>query len=489
MNQLLSNRYLLQEQIGAGGMAVIYKAADLQTEKTVAVKVLREEYAKDAEFVARFDREAKAMQRVRHANIVEVYAVGRDSGVPYIVMEYVDGPTLKEILRMRGKLPIKQSVQIMLCLCEAIQTAHDNGVIHRDLKPHNILVASDGSVKITDFGIAKFVGSSTMTMASENVLGSVHYIAPEQASGGETDEKTDVYSLGITMYELLTGNLPFDGDTTVSVAIKHIQQSVPSPQRKNPDISHSLAACVMKACAKDPNIRYQTPGDFARDLLRTMKDPDGRFADLPEDTQNQAYDGASARRRSERIDANRHAKPQKNIRQILWVLLACIVMLATLFMIGRAIWQSSSEDSIAIPELTGKTSAEAQTELADLGLSVSFSYRTNDTVKEDIVYGQSITANTLVSPKTLVTLYISDGPEKISVPSLFGMTKLEAEQRLGEAGLEVGVVTYQYVPNETSGTVIRQVPAADEAVLKESEVNITLATDAAAPSPTFQGGQ
>ncbi|MFR4250401.1 MAG: protein kinase domain-containing protein [Christensenellales bacterium] len=259
MNQVLSRRYQLLEQIGSGGMAVIYKAKDLQTDRIVAIKILREEYARDKEFVARFDREARAMQRVRHSSIVEVYALGRSQGRPYIAMEYIDGPTLKGLLRLRGKIPIMQSVQIMLNLCEAIQTAHDNGVIHRDLKPHNILVTPDGEVKITDFGIAKFVGSSTMTMARENVLGSVHYIAPEQASGGETDEKTDIYSLGITMYELLTGTLPFDGDNTVSVAIKHIQQSVPSPQSKNPEISHSLAACVMKACAKDPALRYQTP--------------------------------------------------------------------------------------------------------------------------------------------------------------------------------------------------------------------------------------
>ena len=482
MSQLLSNRYLLEEKIGSGGMAFIYRARDLQTKQTVAIKVLREEYTKDTEFVSRFDREAKAMQRVRHNNIVEVYAVGNDYGIPYIVMEYIDGPTLKDILRMRGKLPVRQCIQIMLNLCEAIQTAHDNGVIHRDLKPHNILVTPEGEVKITDFGIAKFVGSSTMTMESDNVLGSVHYIAPEQASGGETDEKTDVYSLGIAMYEMLTGRLPFEGDTTVSVAIKHIQESVPSPQSKNPEISHSLSACVMKACAKDPNVRYQTPGDFARDLVRAMNDPDGTFADLPRDTQEMPYQAPPARRRNDR-SAESNRKTKKSIHKILWALLGCIVVLVTLFMIGRAIWQSSNDDMIAMPDLRGKTSAEAQSALSDLGLSISFSYQINDDVPEDVVYGQSISPQTMVNPKTLVTIYVSDGPEKISVPLVQGMTLDEANRRLSEAGLTPGIINYQFSATEADGTVIRQIPAADELVAKESEVNLVIASSTAPSTP------
>ena len=485
MSQLLSNRYLLEERIGSGGMAFIYRARDLQTKQTVAIKVLREEYTKDREFVTRFDREAKAMQRVRHNNIVEVYAVGNDSGIPYIVMEYIDGPTLKDILRMRGKLPVRQCIQIMLNLCEAIQTAHDNGVIHRDLKPHNILVTPQGEVKITDFGIAKFVGSSTMTIESDNVLGSVHYIAPEQASGGETDEKTDVYSLGITMYEMLTGELPFQGDTTVSVAIKHIQESVPSPRAKNAEISHSLSACVMKACAKNPEIRYQTPGDFARDLVRSMDDPNGTFADLPRDTQELPYQAPSTRRRSDR-NAESNLKTQKNIHRIIWALVGCIVVLVTLFMIGRAIWESSSDDKVVIPDLRGKTSAEAQTTLSQLGLSISFSYQINDDVPEDIVFGQSVDPQTLVNPKTLVTIYVSDGPEKISVPLVQGMSLEEARQRLSQAGLNVGVINYQYSTTETEGTVVRQVPSAEEMVIKESEVNLTVITSQ--PQSTFSPG-
>jgi len=476
MNQVLSRRYQLLEQIGSGGMAVIYKAKDLQTDRIVAIKILREEYARDKEFVARFDREARAMQRVRHSSIVEVYALGRSQGRPYIAMEYIDGPTLKDLLRLRGKIPIMQSVQIMLNLCEAIQTAHDNGVIHRDLKPHNILVTPDGEVKITDFGIAKFVGSSTMTMASENVLGSVHYIAPEQASGGETDEKTDIYSLGITMYELLTGTLPFDGDNTVSVAIKHIQQSVPSPQKKNPEISHSLAACVMKACAKDPALRYQTPGDFARDLVRAVNDPDGRFADLPEDTQNQPYE-EPVLKRSGRNEAEKNTKPQKNIHRILLLLFACIAVLFTLFMIGRAIWQFSKDDMVAVPNLTGKTSAEAEIELANLSISVSFSYQPNDTVAEGVVYGQSVSPDTPVAPKTLVTVYVSSGPEKINVPSVCNMSIAEAEARLAEAGLELGTTSFQPNAEEIEGTVIRQVPAAGETVAKGSEVNLVVVSN------------
>ncbi len=467
--RVLADQYELLEEIGEGGMAHIYKAQDLKTHQLVAIKVLREEFSHNADFVSRFFQEAKAMQRVRHTNIVQVYALDTDNGSPFIVMELVDGPTLKEILKSKGKLPIAQSVRTMLNLCEALQTAHDNGVIHRDIKPHNILVTSEGTPKITDFGIAKFVKDASTNLFGDNVVGSVHYIAPEQASGGETDEKTDIYSLGITLFEMLTGSLPFEGSNSVDVVIQHIQDSIPSPRELNPEVPYSLAACVIKACAKDPKQRYQTPGDFARDLMRSIKEPDGTFADLPHEPFKSSLAPAP-----EPIPGKR--TPQKSVQFILAILVAAVVLLVALFMIGRTIWQSSTFLKATVPNTVGLTSGQAQALLSQNGLQVSFSYQNSDTVQQDIVISQSLAPQTTVEQKTLVMVVVSDGPEKVSAPSVVGMTLNSAEQRLLDAGLVLGSVTYKYNLNEVEGTVTSQSPVKDESVQKGSEVDLILVT-------------
>jgi serine/threonine-protein kinase len=274
--QMLGNRYELLEKIGGGGMATVYKAKCHFLNRFVAVKILRPEFTNDEEFIKRFKIEAQAAASLSHPNIVSIYDVGYEGSTDYIVMEYVDGITLKEFLNRRGTLNWREAVDIGIQICSALEHAHRNHIVHRDIKPHNILLTKDGVVKVTDFGIARAVSSATITMAG-STIGSVHYFSPEQARGGYIDEKSDIYSLGITLYELVTGKLPFDGDTPVAVALKHIQEEPASPISINPDIPIGVNNIIMKAIMKDQNKRYQSAADMLQDLYKVIKDPYGNF--------------------------------------------------------------------------------------------------------------------------------------------------------------------------------------------------------------------
>jgi len=275
MDQIfLGNRYELHEEIGSGGMAHVFKARDTLLDRTVAIKILKPEYTEDAQFIERFRVEAKAAASLSNANIVMIYDVGQDDGVYYIIMEYVDGITLKEYVANAGPLPWKEAVTIALQVTQAIDTAHSNKIIHRDIKPQNVLITRDRKIKITDFGIARAASSMTITTVG-NAMGSVHYFSPEQAKGSLTDEKSDIYSLGITLYEMLTGTVPFEGETPIAVALKHIQEPPVEPSRVNPQIPPGLNAIVLKSIAKDKFDRYQSMGEMLVDLKKVMKDPSG----------------------------------------------------------------------------------------------------------------------------------------------------------------------------------------------------------------------
>jgi len=287
LGRILGERYELIEKIGSGGMAIVYKAKCHLLKRHVAVKILRPELVEDESFVARFKRESLAAASLSHPNIVNIYDVGEENGVYYIVMEYVNGKTLKEYIREKERLEWEEAVRIAAQICSALKHAHKNGIVHRDIKPQNILISEDGTVKVADFGIARAVSSATVTIAGANVMGSVHYFSPEQARGGYVDEKSDIYSLGIVLYEMVTGNVPFEGDTAISVALKHIQERVKPPWELNPSIPKSLNDVIEKATEKDQAGRYQTAGEMLRDLQRVLRDPEGNFvvrnidSDLP----------------------------------------------------------------------------------------------------------------------------------------------------------------------------------------------------------------
>ena len=294
VGKFIGNRYEILEKVGNGGMATVYKAKCHVLNRFVAVKVLKDEYTTDAEFIRRFNAEAQSAAGLTHANIVSVYDVGHEDNVYYIVMELIQGKTLKQIINEDGKLPWKWSVNIAIQIASALEAAHKNNIVHRDIKPHNIIITEDGVAKVTDFGIAKAVSNSTIT-AFGTTIGSVHYFSPEHAQGGFTDAKSDLYSLGIVMYEMLTGRVPFDADTPVSVALKHMQETAVEPVKLNPAIPYAVNKIIVKAMQKDPSLRYESATEMIKDLSLALKYPDGNFVQDSQDTGRTQWPGTGSK--------------------------------------------------------------------------------------------------------------------------------------------------------------------------------------------------
>ena len=274
---IIAERYEILGKIGTGGMADVYKAKDHKLNRFVAVKVLKPEFREDTTFIRKFKSEAQAAAVLTHPNIVNVFDVGDDNGVYYIVMELIEGITLKEYISKKGKLSVKEATSIAIQVSMGLEAAHSHGIVHRDVKPQNIIISMDGKVKVTDFGIARAASSNTI---SSNVMGSVHYSSPEQVRGGYSDEKSDIYSLGITMYEMVTGKVPFDGDTTVAIAIKHLQEEIVPPSIYTPELPHSLEQIILKCTQKSVDRRYQNMEDVIADLKHSLIDPQGDFVTL-----------------------------------------------------------------------------------------------------------------------------------------------------------------------------------------------------------------
>ncbi|MDO4622083.1 MAG: Stk1 family PASTA domain-containing Ser/Thr kinase [Eubacteriales bacterium] len=274
---ILGERYEIMGRVGTGGMADVYKAQDRKLSRLVAVKVMKAEFREDTSFVAKFQKEAQAAAKLSHPNVVNVYDVGEDRGLYYIVMELIEGITLKNYIAKKGKLSVKEATSIAIQVSLGLEAAHNRGIIHRDVKPQNIIISTDGKVKLSDFGIAKAINSNTITA---NVMGSVHYSSPEQVRGGFSDAKSDIYSLGITMYEMVTGRVPFDGDTTVAIAIKHLQEEIVPPSIYTPDLPYSLEQIILRCTQKNPERRYLNVGELIDDLKRSLIDPQGNFVNV-----------------------------------------------------------------------------------------------------------------------------------------------------------------------------------------------------------------
>ena len=380
--RLLGNRYEIIRQIGNGGMATVYKAKCHVLNRFVAVKVLKDEYTTDSEFIKRFNVEAQAVASLTHPNIVSVYDVGKEDNLYYIVMELVQGKTLKEIIKEDGALSWKWSVNVAIQIASALEAAHKNNIVHRDIKPHNIIITEDGIAKVTDFGIAKAVSNSTIT-AFGTTIGSVHYFSPEHARGGYTDAKSDIYSLGVVLYEMLTGRVPFDADTPVSVALKHMHEQPVEPIKINPSIPISVNKIVLKAMQKDPNDRYSTATEMLRDLNTALKNPDGDFVrlnkvqnDFPTQHMPLIYDKTLEEKIKERDDQRNYATQVKTKKQeskiakffkthkvtgVLTIILAAILLFVIVMMITMSAMKIGITPEVEIPDLVKMSKEENKT--------------------------------------------------------------------------------------------------------------------------------
>lgn len=458
---VISGRYVVEEIVGTGGMAVVYRAWDSKNKRIVAMKVLRPEFQQDAEFVRRFSREAEAASKVSHENIVGMYDVGTDGETRYIVMEFVDGITLKEMIRKMGHLGPDAVVRMGIRILAAVDHAHKHGIVHRDIKPQNILVDSQGVVKVADFGIARLKAQQTTRVADVNssALGSVHYISPEQASGEVADEKSDLYSVGVVLYEMLTGQVPFDGDTAVSVALKHVSEEPRSMREIDPEISKALDEVVLRALSKKPGDRYQTAAEMAADLRKALGRPDGGFVKFA----RSAGKLRAKPMRTEKKDVDprqrRAVRKRKTIYTLMGVLIACV-----LFMMLLGVWLITHE---RMPDIVGKTGEQALAALDD-GLKVHVKHEYNNFVPEGSVIAQSPEAGEYVSRDGEVYVTLSNGPGEVAISDCTGMQYDEAMRRLIDEGM--GAVEVEYVMSDESvGTVVDQEPAAG-IVSRESTV-------------------
>lgn len=507
IGKVLGNRYTVVEKIGEGGMAIVYKAKCSLLNRFVAIKVLRREFINDEEFIEKFRREAQAAASLSHANIVNIYDVGKeDEDIYYIVMEYIDGKTLKDIIKEKGKMTTEETIKISMKVVDALSHAHENKVIHRDIKPHNIMVTSDGRVKVTDFGIARAATSSTIT-STNSVMGSAHYFSPEQARGGYTDEKSDIYSVGIMMYEMATGTLPFTGESPVSIAIKQIQEDVKPPTEVDPNISKNLESIIMKCVEKTQSDRYKDAEELLRDLKDVKNGNSPRISNLDssatqvlpilddtvlmkkedtvlatdnsdqeiKDEEQEELKGAPIVNRTKDKPKKKSKKNKSNklIAVSAMILALLVVLLGTA--VALNLRGAGAEPEIVIPDLIGMTEEEARQELEDIGLRLNVIGTRESDQEKGLVAEQLDKPDKKVKKDYSVKVVISSGKsvELLSVPDLIGKTIDEAEEILKEKGLSINKVSYED-SNKEQDTIISQSPESGSDIEEGSGINVVL---------------
>lgn len=477
----ISGRYKIIDMIGGGGMANVYLAHDVILDRDVALKMLRLDFANDEEFIRRFHREAQSATSLAHPNIVNIYDVGEEDGLYYIVMEYVDGQTLKQYIQQNSSLKVDEALEIMKQLTSAITHAHQNHIVHRDIKPHNILIDRKGNVKITDFGIAMALSATSITQTN-SVLGSVHYLSPEQARGGTANKKSDIYSLGIVLFEMLTGRLPFSGESAVSIALKHLQSETPSPKRWNPTIPQSVENIVLKATAKDPFHRYNSVEEMEEDLI-TALDPERineeKFAIPIDDEATKAIPVITNDRPFKNLDetivatkGNHVMDDQKNLpgkkKQKKWPIIVAVsivlVILLGLFII-TVLPSLIGPDEVEVPDVSGQEFIEAKLELEEAGFKIGEEIAIND---EEVPDGYVIKTNPK-SGKTVkegytIDIYISKGKETFELSDYVGRQYDEVVQLLDNQNFK-DIDKNEVFDSSEPGTILEQSPAAGEEIV------------------------
>ena len=529
----LADRYEIIEQIGTGGMSDVYKAKCHKLNRYVAIKVMKSEFSEDKTFVSKFRAEAQSVAGFTHPNVVNVYDVGDENGIYYIVMELVEGITLKKYIEKRGKLPFKEAVSIAIQVANGLDAAHKHHIVHRDIKPQNIIVSKEGKVKVTDFGIAKVASSSTIN--SSSTMGSVHYISPEQARGGYSDERSDIYSLGITIFEMLTGTVPFDGDSTVAVAVQHIQDEIPAPSTVAADIPVSIDKIVLKCTQKKPDRRYQSAAELITDLKKSLVMPDEDFVVMApmyaasgtaasvtadalnakevkaeekddilsdddmfiedDDNEEETENNIEESEEDDDVDIDDESNDKLDlIMKIIGIGIAVIILIVTIFVIVKLVGSTRSskndntettssieetisteagKDTVTVPKVEGMTKDDAVKALNEVGLGYKQVIQSSKTVAKDTVISQGTKAGAKVAKNTQIILTISGGEDVVNttVPSVTGETEDDAREKLEAAGFKV-TVDYDYSSTVAEGKVIKASPSGS--VAKGTTVTITV---------------
>lgn len=529
----LADRYEIIEQIGTGGMSDVYKAKCHKLNRYVAIKVMKSEFSEDKTFVSKFRAEAQSVAGFTHPNVVNVYDVGDENGIYYIVMELVEGITLKKYIEKRGKLPFKEAVSIAIQVANGLDAAHKHRIVHRDIKPQNIIISKEGKVKVTDFGIAKVASSSTIN--SSSTMGSVHYISPEQARGGYSDERSDIYSLGITIFEMLTGTVPFDGDSTVAVAVQHIQDEIPAPSTVAVDIPVSIDKIVLKCTQKKPDRRYQSAAELITDLKKSLVMPDEDFVVMApmyaasgtaasvtadalnakevkaeekddilsdddmfiedDDNEEEIENNIEESEEDDDVDIDDESNDKLDlIMKIIGIGIAVIILIVTIFVIVKLVGSTRSskndntettssieetisteagKDTVTVPKVEGMTKDDAVKALNEVGLGYKQVIQSSKTVAKDTVISQGTKAGAKVAKNTQIILTISGGEDVVNttVPSVTGETEDDAREKLEAAGFKV-TVDYDYSSTVAEGKVIKASPSGS--VAKGTTVTITV---------------
>lgn len=530
----LADRYEIIEQIGTGGMSDVYKAKCHKLNRYVAIKVMKSEFSEDKTFVSKFRAEAQSVAGFTHPNVVNVYDVGDENGIYYIVMELIEGITLKKYIEKRGKLPFKEAVSIAIQVANGLDAAHKHHIVHRDIKPQNIIISKEGKVKVTDFGIAKVASSSTIN--SSSTMGSVHYISPEQARGGYSDERSDIYSLGITIFEMLTGTVPFDGDSTVAVAVQHIQDEIPAPSTVAADIPVSIDKIVLKCTQKKPDRRYQSAAELITDLKKSLVMPDEDFVVMApmyaasgteasvtadalnakevraeeeddilsddddmfiedDDNKEETENNIEESEEDDDVDIDDESNDKLDlIMKIIGIGIAVIILIVTIFVIVKLVGSTRSskndntettssieetisteagKNTVTVPKVEGMTKDDAVKALNEVGLGYKQVIQSSKTVAKDTVISQGTKAGAKVAKNTQIILTISGGEDVVNttVPSVTGETEDDAREKLEAAGFKV-TVDYDYSSTVAEGKVIKASPSGS--VAKGTTVTITV---------------
>ena len=475
--KIIGNRYEVLEKIGIGGMATVYKAKDNILKRNVAVKVLRDEFTTDEEFIKRFNTEAQAAASLTHPNIVSIYDVGHEDNLYFIVMELIQGKTLKQIITEDGVLPWKWSINIAIQIASALEIAHKNNIVHRDIKPHNIIITEDGVAKVTDFGIAKAVSNSTIT-AFGTTIGSVHYFSPEHARGGYTDAKSDIYSLGVVMYEMMTGRVPFDADTPVSIALKHMQEKPVEPIKLNPSIPYAVNKIIMKAMQKEVALRYSSATEMLKDLNAALKNPDGNTV-MPDQNIENSYtqriptiQGGEKMNQKER-KVNAFFKKHKKAIMIAIIVLIVILIPVIGFYGTQAILNVGRAKDVKLPNLVGKTIEEAEQELNKSKLKIEKKEEFNSEIEAGKIISQNppFIENYTVKDNSTVEVVVSKGTEMTKVPKIIGMEYEEAEEEIKKYNLQAEKID-KVSKTVEKGIVIEQEPAENTEIKAGEKVKI-----------------